>query len=377
VTLQRFDAGDSMTNEPNSSSGWNRVASELRAYRELQRKAWGDTDNALLGRYLADEVDPHERQKVEAALDEHPELRQLTDLVREVLGECEANPAAQPEEPDVLPFAPPKVTAKRATFRPGRRLGWLVAACLLVGVGIPLAAWLWPGNRPESQAPGGLVVRSFPSEKEGEPGKPLLKVSDRASGREGEKAAKDPLHQTVASAVSAQRVAEFERWLNQGQAEMERQRFDAAARAFNQAVATLDAEEKADGNSGVVPGGAPAPAAAPVPPERALRARQLASYSLNMQSGESALKEARYDEAVKAYSEALRFQPKDRLATDQVRKAKELAAIHVVLKPVTAVPPHRIEDAVGNLHPFAASLMKQIRTISEKGWPTAKKTNRK
>jgi tetratricopeptide (TPR) repeat protein len=357
-----------MTNEPNSSSGWNRVASELRAYRELQRKAWGDTDNALLGRYLADEVDPHERQKVEAALDEHPELRQLTDLVREVLGECESCPA-QPEEPDVLPFAPPKVTAKRATFRPGRRLGWLVAACLLVGVGIPLAAWLWPGNRPESQAPGGLVSNDSPIGKASEPGKPLLKVSDRASGREGEKAAKDPLHQTVASAASAQRVAEFERWLNQGQAEMERQRFDAAARAFNQAVATLDAEEKkADG--------APAPAA-PVPPQRALQARQLASYSLNMQSGESALKEARYDEAVKAYSEALRFQPKDRLATDQVRKAKELAAIHVVLKPMTAVPPHRIEDAVGNLHPFAASLMKQVRTLSEKGWPTAKKTNRK
>jgi tetratricopeptide (TPR) repeat protein len=363
-------------NEPNSSphssSGWNRVASELRAYRDLQRKAWGDTDNALLGRYLADEVDSGEREKVEAALDEHPELRQLTDLVREVLGESDSAAVGQPEKPAVLPFAPPKVTAKRAPFRSGQAFGWLVAACLLVTVGTPLAGWLWLGTGHEPREGARLVSNYSPIDQEPETGKLPPKFPGGVPDR-------DPLNQAVAAAES-HRVAEFKRWLNQGHGEIERQRFDEAARAFNQAAATIDLDDakKADVKpelmfTPVVPGASGQPV---VLREQAAKARQLASYSLNMHNGEAAEKQARYDEAVRAYSEALKCQPNDRLATVRVEKAKELASLHVVLKP-GSVPPQRLEEAVGNFHPFAASLMKEIRVISEKGWSTGKTKERK
>jgi tetratricopeptide (TPR) repeat protein len=363
-------AGDAMSNEPNQAGGWDRVASELRAYRELQRKAWGETDNALLGRYLAGEADAGERQKVEAALEQHPELRQLTELVREVLGECDPTVAREPEkQPDILPFAPPKVSPKRAAFRPGRRLAWLAAACLLVAIGLPLAAWRWLGNGRETQELGQFVVDYYPpGDPDKTPAKPLFQVADRTPEGKGGSPARD---------AGSRGADEFRTWLDRGQAEMDKQRFEAAALAFNRAAAVIETDEKkADNNpaltvSGVAPG---APQAAPQ--EQAARARQLANYSLNMHNGETALKAARYDDAVKCYSEALRCQPDDRLANLQVQRAKELAALQVALKAETAAAPHRLEDAVNNLHPFAANLMKGVRKLSEKGGSAKKKAQK-
>jgi tetratricopeptide (TPR) repeat protein len=354
-----------MSNEANQAGGWDRVASELRAYRELQRKAWGETDNALLGRYLANEADAGEREKVEAALDQHPELRQLTDLVREVLGECDPTGAQEPEkQPDVLPFAPRKVSPKRAAFRPGRSLGWLAAACLLVAVGTPLAAWLlWPGNGRDTREVGQLTAYYPPSDP--------VKAPEKGPSRLAKAAPAPP--QAVALDRDSRRADQFRAWLNEGRAELENQRFEAAALAFNRAAATLETDEKKDGNppvqvSAVAPG-----APQPLPQEQA---RQLATYSLNMHNGETALKSARYEDAVKCYSEALRCQPDDRLANVRVQKAKELAALQVALKSEKAVPPQRLEEAVGNVHPFAASLMKGLRKLSEKGGSAKKKTQK-
>jgi hypothetical protein len=125
---------------------WERVASELRACREAQRRAWGDIDNTTLGRYLAGEASPDERRRVETALEELPELRRLTDLVRDVL---EAEPIPEPEpapqpEPVLLPF--PRRRPLARTGRVARRGPLVAAACLLLtlGVAMPRPARLAP-----------------------------------------------------------------------------------------------------------------------------------------------------------------------------------------------------------------------------------------
>src|SRR4051794_27324779 len=79
----RFDHSEPM-------DSWDRVSNELRALRRSQQEAYGDIDNATLGRYLAGEADADELASVEGALGDHPELRLLTDLVRDVLNETPA-----------------------------------------------------------------------------------------------------------------------------------------------------------------------------------------------------------------------------------------------------------------------------------------------
>ena len=124
-----------MSSDHGTDGQWERVASELRACRQAQQQAWGDVDNATLGRYLADDVTPDERRRIEAALNERPELRKLTDLVSDVLRDCE--PASTPQttgRPALLPFrkaSPPPTTTRR--WR--RYAAVAAAACLLFGLG--------------------------------------------------------------------------------------------------------------------------------------------------------------------------------------------------------------------------------------------------
>ncbi|HTU19390.1 MAG TPA: HEAT repeat domain-containing protein [Gemmataceae bacterium] len=148
-----------MTPEPNADSSWDRVAAELRACRETQQRAWGDIDNTTLGRFLAGEVTPEEQRQIENALDTLPELRKLTDLVREVLAEPEAavlSPALS--GPTVVPFPQPQLQARTIvpssewnTAGPARdrkrwlrdprfqqRVGLALAACLLLALGLML-----------------------------------------------------------------------------------------------------------------------------------------------------------------------------------------------------------------------------------------------
>lgn len=114
---------------------WKRVAAELRAYRDLQQQAWGDLDNATLGRYLAGEVDTEERRQVESALNELPELRRLTDLVRDVLSDFEPAVDQVPEAPVLLPFSQrPARPSLYARLR--RRSALVAAACLLLALGL-------------------------------------------------------------------------------------------------------------------------------------------------------------------------------------------------------------------------------------------------
>jgi len=131
-----------MSQEPTQSTSWNAVAAELRAYREQQKQTWGDLDHALIGRYLAGEVNDEERSRVEAALEHHPELRVLTEVVSGVLADCEpaAVPAPAPvERPRILSLSaarPPRVGRKARL----RQLGGLAAAaCLLLGLGLTLS----------------------------------------------------------------------------------------------------------------------------------------------------------------------------------------------------------------------------------------------
>ena len=84
--------------DPTPHEQWERVAAELSAYRSWQRQAWGDLDDATLGRYLAGEATPEERGRVEAAANRHPEVRQVLDLVREVLDEPDGPGSALPAD---------------------------------------------------------------------------------------------------------------------------------------------------------------------------------------------------------------------------------------------------------------------------------------
>src|SRR5438128_1851154 len=114
---------------------WEKVAVELRAARVAQQRTWGDIDNTTLGRYLADETTSSERAAVETALETLPELKLLTDLVRDVL--ADSSPAAAPS----VPFRRPVTGVPKSPWHRSRqRVAILAAACLFLALG----TWLFP-----------------------------------------------------------------------------------------------------------------------------------------------------------------------------------------------------------------------------------------
>jgi hypothetical protein len=127
-----------MASEMPPNDPWDRVASELRAYREAQQQAWGEIDNATLGRYIAGDLGGEEIRQIEQALVERPELRKLTDLVRDVLADFE--PAAEPTPappipaPRILPFPKPPPGRPSVVRWVGKRSAVLAAACLLLAL---------------------------------------------------------------------------------------------------------------------------------------------------------------------------------------------------------------------------------------------------
>jgi hypothetical protein len=135
-----------MSSDSNAGA-WDRVAAELRACREAQQRAWGDLDNATLGRYLAGEVTSDERRRVESALGELPELRKLMNLVGDVLNEFEPTAAPAPVVPEPMVLSLP-ARPKRRLFR-SRLQQWSVlaaAACLLLTLGLLLARTFGPSS---------------------------------------------------------------------------------------------------------------------------------------------------------------------------------------------------------------------------------------
>jgi hypothetical protein len=154
-----------MANDLDAGASWERVAAELRACREAQQRAWGNIDNATLGRYLAGELGGEERRQVEQALEALPELRRLTDLVRDVLADC--GPAVAPER-TLTPAPEPAVrpAPQSALLRFWRRSGSLVslatAACLLLALGLSmprLGDAPAAGTAPAPSLDGGLAMR--------------------------------------------------------------------------------------------------------------------------------------------------------------------------------------------------------------------------
>jgi hypothetical protein len=144
---------------------WERVAKELRAHKEAQKQAWGDIDNATLGRYLANEVTSEERRQIERTIEQRPELRQLTDLVRDVLNEFE--PATPPVPvPAVHPTATPHILSFLSGASKGlgrskwfgtnfrQRAALVAAASLLLVLGLTLHdSGSSDGNLPLALAP--------------------------------------------------------------------------------------------------------------------------------------------------------------------------------------------------------------------------------
>ena len=66
------DKGSGMPMEGLPGEAWDRVASELRACKEAQQRAWGDIDSADLGRDLAGEAAGQELSRIEQALEDLP-----------------------------------------------------------------------------------------------------------------------------------------------------------------------------------------------------------------------------------------------------------------------------------------------------------------
>lgn len=106
---------------------WDRVACELRACKETQARAWGDIDDATLGRYLAGEMTAAELADLESSLDSLPELRQLTSLVREVLGD---------PRPRTLPVGQRRKARRTLPFVLSERGALVAAACVIVFLGV-------------------------------------------------------------------------------------------------------------------------------------------------------------------------------------------------------------------------------------------------
>jgi len=107
---------------------WDRVAAELRACKESQRRAYGDVDNATLGRYLSGDMTPDETAVLEQTLDELPELRKLADLVQGVLSDLEPVEEAPAAAPVILPLPAARPRRQYSSFR---RYASLAVACLL------------------------------------------------------------------------------------------------------------------------------------------------------------------------------------------------------------------------------------------------------
>jgi hypothetical protein len=66
---------------------WERIAAELHAYRQAQRRLWGDVDDMTLARFLAGTATDAERAAVDQAMQEHPAVRELVEGLRELAGE--------------------------------------------------------------------------------------------------------------------------------------------------------------------------------------------------------------------------------------------------------------------------------------------------
>src|SRR5262249_32833220 len=127
-------------------SQWARVASDLRAYREAQRRAWGELDEAAIARYLAGESTEEERSHVEQAMQEFPRVRECVEILREIVIDADlslGDTAVEDGGKSSRPAIPRTPKIQRWWASSARRLApFALAACLLVAVGLPLLMWV-------------------------------------------------------------------------------------------------------------------------------------------------------------------------------------------------------------------------------------------
>jgi hypothetical protein len=119
---------------------WARVAADLRTYREAQRRAWGDLDEAAIARYLGDEATEEERSRVEQAMRDFPRVRECVEVLRKVMTEVDLGRADRLESAGGEPSRPiSQAPSKWRGFPPSsiRHFApYALAACLLVVVGL-------------------------------------------------------------------------------------------------------------------------------------------------------------------------------------------------------------------------------------------------
>src|SRR5262245_30690710 len=94
-----------MAGQSESREQWERTAAELRAYRDAQRRAWGDFDDIKVARYLVGASSPQERAEVEQAVRSLPDLRDVMGVLRTAVPFSGEGPVAQPG-PAGVPAAP-------------------------------------------------------------------------------------------------------------------------------------------------------------------------------------------------------------------------------------------------------------------------------
>lgn len=107
-----------LDNEPQET--WQRVKAELQTCRSAQKKAWGEIDERVVARYVADACPVEERRAVEAEMLRHPDLREAVTHIGGIVNESVANGLA----PEVG-----KTSARSS------KLPWLMAATTLAALG--------------------------------------------------------------------------------------------------------------------------------------------------------------------------------------------------------------------------------------------------
>lgn len=66
---------------------WANVAAQLKQYRDQQRASWGNVDDALVAKYIAGEATDAEKEQVETAIKDNPNIKQAIEVIQEVLKE--------------------------------------------------------------------------------------------------------------------------------------------------------------------------------------------------------------------------------------------------------------------------------------------------
>jgi hypothetical protein len=77
--------GDFETTSRKPDEQWTRIAANLRAYREAQRRAWGEIKESMIARYLGGMSTEGECQRIEQAMRQFPHVRECVETIKEVM----------------------------------------------------------------------------------------------------------------------------------------------------------------------------------------------------------------------------------------------------------------------------------------------------